>query len=120
MNNQNFKGMIAKLRYEALCRTIKNNQKEQPKTNLVGAHLREYVAGIPTGHIRQEMMKEFFKQKAANGDGYVCLAVNGRWFWNTKDKDLQALIKSGFLKVGREVFWGKTNKRTYLSWSGSI
>ena len=65
-------------------------------------------------------MKEFYKQKAAIGDGYVRLAVNGRWFWNTKDKDLQALIKSGFLKVGREVWWGKTNKRTYLSWSGTL
>lgn len=106
----------ADFRYKCLDANIKENQRVRPKRSLVGQHLRDYVSGIPTGSIRQGLIKEFFKQLNPV-EGTVNLAVDGRWLWNTKDKDLQALIKSGFLVRSRESNGGRS-MRTYLSWSG--
>lgn len=113
-----FKDTMAKFRYEVLSKYIKQYQTEVPKVGYVGEHLRQYVAGLPTGSIRQGLMKEFFKQKCSSGDGYIKVTVNKKWCWNTKDKDLQALIKSGFLVMCRGTGWGDRNRYSYVTWSG--
>lgn len=121
MCKTNFKECIAKLRYESLVRTVKENQKTPAKSIQNIPRLRELVAGLNCGSVRQNVMMDWFKQYDSdlNGEihGYVQLAINRRWCWNMKDKDLQALLKNGFLKMSRHHIGGRA-KCTYLTWSG--
>ena len=114
-----FKDSLAKFEYEVLAKHIKLNQKEAPSNDYAGSHLRKYIVGMQTGALRQRLMKEFFKQKSTRGkSGYIHLVVNRKRCFLTKDKDLQALIKSGFLVMVREINWGKRNRVSMLTWSG--
>ena len=121
MHKVSMKEQIAKLRYESLVRTVKENQKTPAKSIHNIPRLGELVAGLNCGAIRQAVMMDWFKQYDSdlNGEvhGYVQLAINRRWCWNTKDKDLQDLLKSGFLKMTRSHIGGRANC-TYLTWSG--
>lgn len=97
-----FKEECLKLKHEQALKIMYQNQKTPPSVYPYGQSLRDVVLDMPYGAARQKIIKGWFKQLDRLGDGFIRLHINKRWLWNSKDQDLKALLKSGYLKIGRE------------------